>query len=977
MTAAPKDGAFDASIAGLAAAPSIHAEQGSVAAGSVSQSLIQVFNQAVPLPSDDTARALEAAYLHRLCNDCGRLDWLASVGLEDGQAAEVTLGAVYTALRTNRSADAGRLQQEPRPDASERRLAALAVLNAEQHLVLVGDPGSGKSAFADFAALCLAGERLAAGPICEGTVQPGPCLHDLTEPLPDDGGQPADDAPRQPWRHGALLPVRMVLRDFAASGHFPGAGERGDAGALLAFIAADLTAKGLGGFLPLLGQHLLGQSQPGGGALLILDGLDEVSQAGARRVRLVECIRGLADSLPGCRILVTCRPYAYARPEWRIPGFAEAGLAPFDEGQIRCFVGRWYATRIEYGLERRRERADALGREVLARPALCELAERPLLLTLTAYLHSKGQDLPERRAALYGRLLELLVERWERARFRTSDAAAARRLEQHSLAEFLDVGQDEVRRVLERRAFSAHASQQDVQGTADIPACELTHDLLCIAQRRIAPSTGTGSDCGFEDRSERRPIDALALSEYLRDRVGILHQRCGNDERDAVYSFPHRSFQEFLAAVYLSRDEAALYDRFPESGCDDWPELAAWLARTDPDRWREVVLLAAGHHANSAQAWQLADALYPEAEFEPEALVTAEDAWGLRLAAEVLAESLPKEKLKRRNERTRERVRGDLPRLLGGCALPAIERITAGLHLAQLGDSRSAAIALDAMPFCRVPAGSVFLGATDEQAFDDEKTGAGPHRMDYGYWIARWPMTVAQWQAYLDAAGRQPEDLRALRGPANTPVVYVSWHEAMACADWLTEHWQGGGLLPAGWRVNLPSEPEWEQAAKGGERIPAADAALIGPLVEIGKDIERDPSLVANTAPRRRYPWGDPPDSERMNYQMDIGRVSPVGCYADGASPYGCEELSGNVLEWTRSRFDAYPYPEDAAGRSDRENLSSAGRVLRGGAFYLHPQVRAVLVSLRRLSRPPPLLRRVAPVSVPIDSPLISGPSVL
>jgi formylglycine-generating enzyme required for sulfatase activity len=480
--------------------------------------------------------------------------------------------------------------------------------------------------------------------------------------------------------------------------------------------------------------------------------------------------------------------------------------------------------------------------------------------------------------------------------------------------------------VLERRAFEAHAAQQGRDGTADIPASALNNDLLFIKRRDTLPASAAGE--------APPPTDARKLNEYLRERVGILHQRGGSDERDAVYSFPHRSFQELLAAVYLSRDEAALYERFPAANSDNWVDLAAWLARTDPDRWREVVLLSAGHHADKAPAWDLAKALYPEPEPEPPANLTPEDAWGLRLAAEVLAECLPQENLKPGNRRARERVRRDLPRLLAASTLPSAERVTAGLHLARLGDPRPGALTLDAMEFCRVPAGRCFLGAPDDEGWLDAKTGAGPHRIEYGYWLARWPLTVAQWRAYLAAAGREAEHADSLRAAANTPVVYVSWHEAMACADWLTGHWQARGLLPAGWRVTLPSEPEWEQAAKGGERIPAPGAALIRPLAEIATDIDGDPALIQNPEPRRRYPWGDAPDAERMNIEMDIGRVSPVGCYAAGASPYGCEELSGNVWEWTRSRSEPYPYPEDAAGRAARENPSGpARRVFRGGAF--------------------------------------------
>ena len=84
---------------------------------------------------------------------------------------------------------------------------------------------------------------------------------------------------------------------------------------------------------------------------------------------------------------------------------------------------------------------------------------------------------------------------------------------------------------------------------------------------------------------------------------------------------------------------------------------------------------------------------------------------------------------------------------------------------------------------------------------------------------------------------------------------------------------------------------------------------------------------------------------DRANYdETGINTTSAVGCFPGGASPYGVEEMAGNVWEWTRSLWGNYPYPTDKQGRARRENLKApetAPRVRRGGAFWLsHRDVR-------------------------------------
>ena len=882
-----------------------HAEKGSAAVGLAYNSVIQIINQTGHVTSEDEIRQHEQQYLEFMMQDCMGLEWLRLVRKQDEKTAAMGLDAVYTPLLTT-SSEGGNFAQAEIETATadgylpelleargQKQLSALEVLNQQQRLVLTGTPGSGKSAFVSYLALCLAGENLS---------DKRANLQALTAPLPDQAGKPQtvkvevegkEEARevRQPWDHKALIPIRIILRDFSASRYFPASDKAANARCVLDFLHSHLQENCLEGY----GKILEGRLRTGE-ALVMFDGLDEVPHAGERRKRLISCIDAFVKSFHKVRFLVTCRPYAYEKAEWKLAGFAESHLANFDQGQIIRFIQQWYDHSPEFTADSATQRAGRLQRAVLGRDSLRKLGERPLLLSLIAYLDANRYELPERRADLYEKLLDLLIDEWEKARFKANDSDDALKCEQHSLAEYLQIGQESIRLVLKRLAFQAHQKQDAGQTeTADIAANDLVTQLVAVA-------AAVG----------RNDVKPLRLCEYLRDRVGILYQRGGATEMDAVYTFPHRSFQEYLAASYFRLEEDALFPTAADFST--WQEMAAHLGKTDPDRWREVIVLAGGINAqtNPRPVWDLLAALYPAVVAEP----NQETAWGLRLAAEIMAENLKPDQVGRIHKPIFERIRTALPQALRTPHLPAVERAAIGRYLAIIGDPRPEIMTVEDMQFVPIPAGKFWMGRDEQDdtelpSYWPKETPAGEYNLSYSYRIAKYPVTVAQFRQFVDATGFQVGDEDALRGVANTPVVWVSQAEAMQFCRWLTNHLHEKGKLAADLCVTLPDEAEWEKAARGG--------------------------LENNPEPQRRYPWGNEISDEHLNYQWSIGQVTTPGIYQQGTSPYDCEDMAGNVWEWTRSEWAEYPYPvvgtEEWKQRTDA-NGDRAVCVLRGGAFY-------------------------------------------
>jgi formylglycine-generating enzyme required for sulfatase activity len=645
----------------------------------------------------------------------------------------------------------------------------------------------------------------------------------------------------------------------------------------------------------------------GRAVILLLDGLDEVPNE-AERVQVRSAIEDLVIGRDNLRAVVTCRMAAYKERTALGKGFQEVRVQLLDEDHLNALVGQAYTYLYHHDPQAQKDKTNELlsgirkleqERQVRFGDEVEPLVASPLMVRMLLVVHYSERRLPDQRAELYMKATDAMLLPEYAPDETVADQIGG-----------LVGGSREVHRELAQHLAFAMHERGEAQGR------EISEDDL----RTIL---------------HKHPLYANLTDDFIaltRLRGTLLEERLG------AYRFLHLAFQEFLAARYLAeivRSEAGVAGiaRFFADG----PILDSW--------WREPALLTVGYLTiTSPQTAQLllrhlaglgGDRLQDDATASERSadiqLASAEAAAIAALEWPGLSEALSIALAGRLGGffRTSNRLIRAKP----------VWRAAAGAALARLGDPRQGVSTLNQMEFCYVPAGPFRMGSPgdDDLAYDDEKP-LHQHELAYGYWLARYPVTVAQYRAYVESSGRHPQVQDSLRDPANHPVVYVSWREALDFCNWLTNRWQGQGFLPTGWAVRLPSEAEWEKGARGGLMIPAA--SLVLPVGELSVKLE--PEMQQNPAPGRRFPWGgDEPDPGRMNFdQTGINATNTVGCFPNGASPYGCEEMSGNVWEWTRSLWGKglsesdYKYPYDP--NDGRENLKAGDdvwRVVRGGAF--------------------------------------------
>ena len=574
------------------------------------------------------------------------------------------------------------------------------------------------------------------------------------------------------------------------------------------------------------------------------------------------------------------------------------GLGPTETGaldheKIERLIDAWQAELVLLGVAdpRAAERSrTALRAAIRSRPGLAKLADNPVLFTMMAVVHAGQGELPDGETALCREAARAIFRGWPD----TGSATSPERI----LEEVKATGVH-LLAPLQRLAFSVHGTMPVQHGNpgdsvADISESALLEELMEIDECRTMAYSMFGGDLSESPAWARRLLDALVA------RGDLLVERAPQ-----VYTFSHRAFQELFAGWHLASQL-------------DFEVQAAKLLRAAPTQWRRAALLAAGLLAanpdldelRTLQLETLLNELCPAAREATEAL----EVIGRRPLERLLAKLA-------RIDHDCDRLRA----IVEGGKHSARERVKAGRVLGYLGDPRFRDDAWgmpadDLLGFVRIPAGPFWMGSDDtidRQSMDHDPPRRSELSTDHQsmvhelprhqvtlpeLWMARYPVTVGQWRAFVRATGHHPEPYHYSNCVDNEPVRGVGWNEAISFVRWLDgvlHAWVEcpaafRALLDAGLHVELPSEAEWEKAARGTEG--------------------------------RIWPWGDTWDPERTNCRkLELPGVSPVGCFPSGATPEGLQDMAGNGREWTRSRYEDHPHrPED--GRGD-----SRWRVLRNG----------------------------------------------
>jgi formylglycine-generating enzyme required for sulfatase activity len=197
-------------------------------------------------------------------------------------------------------------------------------------------------------------------------------------------------------------------------------------------------------------------------------------------------------------------------------------------------------------------------------------------------------------------------------------------------------------------------------------------------------------------------------------------------------------------------------------------------------------------------------------------------------------------------------------------------------------------------PVHTVEVSSFYIGRTEVTNAQYRRFRDDPGYEDPKFWPDGWVVPKDQipyWKDPRNHGGATP-------GSDDYPVQGVNWDSAVAYCNWLS--------AKTGKKYRLPTEAEWEKAARGNDQ--------------------------------RRYPWGNMIDKSFANFvgSQDYDTGKPVGSYVKGASPYGAMDMAGNVMEWCADWYSR-DYYSVSPKKDPKGPATGAYRVVRGGAFFFEP----------------------------------------
>jgi formylglycine-generating enzyme required for sulfatase activity len=657
------------------------------------------------------------------------------------------------------------------------------------------------------------------------------------------------------------LPVFCVLRDLVK--HLPENGSD-EPDILLNFIHGYFLAQQIENFVELFDSWLNDKNLC---CLLLLDGMDEVGDEKIR-ARVCRIIEKFALRYPHNRFVVTSRIAGYYHSSRLGEGFKVVTLHPFNESDVRKFVFNCNR-QIELFQSGRDDqltvnRADVQSNRLLdtifANQKLIELAFIPLLLMIILMVYRDRGDFPDSRLKIYEAIVDVLLSQWDEAKGMQSNQPADNILLDNR-AKLL---------VLKNIAFNLHC-----QKLREVDYPHLYDQLIRQFRELGSPP----------EKAKRDAQDYICM---IQERTGLLQER-----GQGIYSFAHLSLQEYLAASVLSsRDD--VFSIIQNNLADSW--------------WREVIKMAICLLNTSCGTELLQMVLRSSQEIDKYD--------NLFITADCIADL----GISRLSARLNATVQERLLKAMADKCIGIERRALAGERLGCISDPRFHGQFL--IPaFVKIPFGPSIIGSKQQNLYAMENEIPQTSVDIQEFFISIFPVTNAQYQCFLSenpefhlpSSDLYPvpdwdQKLRACRiARRNRPVVFVSRDDANQFCQWVSkqikndesQQYEVKKRIKNGWVVRLPTEAEWEKAARGSQ------------------DLE--------------WPWGNIYQSHVANSEEEgFEDTTPVGIFTNGASAQGVYDMAGNVFEWTQdcNRHDTICVLKGGAWAFDYTNIRCAYRLI-------------------------------------------------